>query len=276
MILLLAAALPGHAATFTAEDLVRAHARGLTTETTVRMAESIGTDADTAVYLLRRGVPPETVRAWGYAVADAEGIAAMRLGTLAAPVAGVSDTDWSEMTELPVGLERGEGTRVAGKVVELEPARVVLRTSADVLTVERPEVRDVWVDARPIDRAVRDSLLDADAPRRGLPSHVVHQRRGNTGVAFGSILAIAGTMTLLGGAMGPDLPTNSWGGGGYSWGRRDYGGALSLSTVGEPNPLMMAAGAVGVLAGSVTFHFGARQLRLAASDRGAWVDETAL
>jgi hypothetical protein len=49
MSLLLLAALSAHAATFTAEDLVAAHGRGLPAETAARMAESVGTDAPTAV-----------------------------------------------------------------------------------------------------------------------------------------------------------------------------------------------------------------------------------
>lgn len=88
MSLLLAAALSAHAATFTAEDLVRADARSLPSETTARIAESVATDGDTSgtsVYLLRRGVPAEAVRAWGFPVTEAEANALRRLGSLDAP-----------------------------------------------------------------------------------------------------------------------------------------------------------------------------------------------
>ena len=85
MSLLLIAALSAHAATFTAEDLVLAHGRGLPVETAARMAESVGTDAPTAVYLLRRGVSAETLTTWGYAVGEAEQAEASRSGALMAP-----------------------------------------------------------------------------------------------------------------------------------------------------------------------------------------------
>lgn len=274
MPLLLAAALSAHAATFTAEDLVRAHARGLATETTARMAESVGTEPETAVYLLRRGVPPETVRGWGYAVTEAEGIAALRLGALDAPAPGVSDPDWYEMTELPVGLERTEGARVAGSVVQLEPERVVLRSSSTLLAVERPEVRDVWVDARPLDFAVQEELQDPDAARPSLPRHVVLRRQGNTGVAVGALLGVLGGMTFLAGSAGPNPDSgSSIGSSGPRWAISPQDLLIGARVADEPSPILMIAGAGVAVLGGVTFTFGANQLHLAANDRGAWLYE---
>lgn len=276
MFALVLAAAPAEASTWNAEDLVAAHARGLPLETTARMAESVGTEGhttDISVYLLRRGVPAGSVRAWGFPVTAAEAIALRRLGSLDAPSPGVNDTDWREMAELPTRIERAEGPPVSGRVLSVVPTRAVLHGRGEPVVVERPEARDVWVDATPVRLALHDEL-DYLGPERAIPTRVVQRRRGNTGVAVGSILAIAGAMTFAGGLMGPDLP------GGYADDCCDlrYSMAVASWWVGgrephEPSPLMMAAGAVGMVAGSVSFSFGANSLRLAATDRGAWLDD---
>jgi len=82
-----AALAPALAGAYTAEDLVSAHARGLPTETVTRMAESVGGEGETSVYLLRRGVPADAVRSWGLPMTEADGIAALRFGVLPAPEA---------------------------------------------------------------------------------------------------------------------------------------------------------------------------------------------
>ncbi len=274
--LVLALVAPVQAATFDAEDLVVASARGLPTETTVRMAETVGTGVDsaaTSVYLLRRGVPAAVVRAWGFPVTAAEATALRRLGSLDAPAPGVSDTDWREMAELPTRIERAEGPPVSGRVLSVVPTRAVLHGRGDPVVVERPEARDVWVDATPVRLALRDEL-DYLGGEPGLPSRVVNRRRGNTGLAIGSILAIAGGMTFLAGAAGPDFAANNFGYSGPGPYRMMVGSALvGGRTADEPSPLMMAAGAVGIVAGSVSFSFGANSLRLADNDRGAWLDD---
>ena len=276
LVALLLAAPPVQAGAWNAEDLVGAHARGLPVETTARMAESVGTDggtSETSIYLLRRGVPAVAVRAWGFPVTAAEATALRRLGSLDAPAPGVTDTDWREMAELPTRIERAVGPPVSGRVLSVVPTRAVLHGRADPVVVERPDARDVWVDATPVRLALRDEL-DYLGGEPGLPSRVVHRRRGNTGVAVGSILAIAGAMTFVGGVAGPDFP------GGVADDCCDlrYLTAVSSWWVGgrEPNeasPLMIGAGAVGMLASSVSFSFGAHSLRLAANDRGAWLDD---
>lgn len=199
------------AATFSAEDLVIAHSQGLTTDTTTRMAESVGTDGDTAVYLLRRGVGADTLTTWGYAVGEAERSEAARLGALpeAPPV----------ITEV------------------------------------------VWIEPRALDLAIQDELSWVVEAQQTLPRHVVLRRRGNTSVAMGALLSVAGGMTfLLGAGKTGDLPpafgASDW----IDWSRGTEARAIATA---KPNPILMGAGLGAFALGGVTVSFGANQLRLA-------------
>jgi hypothetical protein len=73
------------ASPWAAEDLVVAHARGLPVETTRAIAASVAPDPDAVVYVLRRGVPADTVSAWGVPVTEDEARTAAALGVLAQP-----------------------------------------------------------------------------------------------------------------------------------------------------------------------------------------------
>ncbi|MDP2311765.1 MAG: hypothetical protein Q8P41_02595 [Pseudomonadota bacterium] len=270
MTLLLASVLAAHAATFTAEDLVLAAARGLPTETAARMADSVGTDAPNAVYLLRRGVRTETLTSWGYAVGDAERAEAERLGALAAPPAGISDTDWFEMAELPTRIERADGRPVSGTVVAVVPSLAVLATRDLSFVVERGEARDVWVDARPLGAVVyeegEDEGLPVAAPR------LAHLRRGRTGVIAGALMAVAGGISFAGGWRGTSE--------GYLTTQSCCLAAMDTYTVLEqipssPNVIMMGVGAIGILGAGLSFHFGAQELRLAGAHPGGWEPEPA-
>lgn len=79
------------ASTWTAEDIVLARDRGLPDETVRSIADSVGTDPATTVYLLRRGLSPEQLTVWGVPVADADTVTAAALGPLSAPVPEVTD-----------------------------------------------------------------------------------------------------------------------------------------------------------------------------------------
>lgn len=240
------------AATWTPEDLVRANARGLPTETVARMAESVVIDADTAVYLLRRGVAPELVRAWGHPVSEAEGMTALRLGAADAPTGGVSDVDWREMAELPSAIAR-DGADVAGTVVTVVPRLAVVDTREARVVVQRAEARDVWVDARPLDRAVADELGLDPGERSGPSPQLARLRGGRTAVGVGALLGVFGGIGFLAGA-GVVGPAPNVSGADYWQGSGVHG---------ETNPVLMAVGAVGLLAGGLTVHFGARDVRLA-------------
>ncbi|MFN7142155.1 MAG: hypothetical protein ACK4YP_00140 [Myxococcota bacterium] len=255
LVVALLATLSAHAGAWTAEDLVTAHARGLPDATVTRMAESVGLDDTTALYLLRRGVPAAAVRAWGHPVSEAVGIDATRLGALDAPATGVSDTDWHEMTELPAAVERADGTVAGGEPVVVLPERAVLldrRKPCAPAVVEREDAKDVWVDAAPIGYTMRAELawIETEAGPHHDERRARLTRRGNRNIGVGALLAVAGGVTF---AMG----------------------ARADSTYGSlgppaPDPVVMGLGAVGLLAGGVTLHFGARQLELAGPDRVAW------
>lgn len=131
MILLLASALSAHAATFTAEDLVTAHARGLPADTSARMAESVGTDAPTAVYLLRRGVSADALATWGYTVGEAERAHAERLGAIATVTPRTRDA-WVDARSIDAAIQNEAYT---GALPTKSPRMVhVRRGQAGVVT----------------------------------------------------------------------------------------------------------------------------------------------
>ena len=243
------------AASWTAEDLVAAHQRGLPESTATAMASSIGGGTETAIYLLRRGVPTAVVQAWGYPVAEAEGLTAERLGRLDAP-SPVSDTDWYEMRELPAGIERVGAATVSGDVITVEPDHaLVLGRPWRMDRVERRSATDVWVDARPLGVAIRDQLEDApvsELARSGDTRSEARKRldRGRVNVGLGGGLLFLGGLTMVAGA-GFSAP-NAY---------EVYEGGHGTPT--EPNPLLMALGGIGLVAGGFTFQYGARQIALA-------------
>lgn len=117
--------LQAHAGTWTAEDLVTAHARGLPAETVARMAESVGIDDTTTVYLLRRGVPGPAIHAWGHPVSEAEGMAAVRMGPLDAPPPAVADVARVDAAVLDGAIAAGV-EHTAGVDLPLEERRGML------------------------------------------------------------------------------------------------------------------------------------------------------
>ncbi|MDP2306806.1 MAG: hypothetical protein Q8P18_12350 [Pseudomonadota bacterium] len=247
------------------EDLVSAHARGLSADTTARMAESVGIDSATAVYLLRRGVSAEALAPWGYEVGAAERGEAELLGALVAPSRGVSDADWSEMAELPTGIERAGGGPVSGLVLTVVPELAVIRTRDASVLVDRADARDVWVDARPIDAIVNErgseDVFPGPAPR------VTHLRRGRAGVVAGALFAVVGGVAFASGAKGATE--------GYVSRQSCCFGAMNTYTVQQqvatsPNLWMVGLGGVGLLGAGLSFHFGAQELRLAGAYPAGW------
>ncbi|MES2642598.1 MAG: hypothetical protein V4850_24150 [Myxococcota bacterium] len=212
MSLLLIAALSAHAATFTAEDLVLAHGRGLPVETAARMAESVGTDAPTAVYLLRRGVSAETLTTWGYTIGQAEQAEAAQSGALTTP----------------------------------PPASPV-----------------PWADPRVLAAEIHDAPDERDVLPGPPSARVAHARRGGVSTGIGALLLATGGASLLAGSgvVGPS-PNVSW-----ASLRSNYG--IDVYPSGG-NTVLSVAGMVGLLAGGVTLHFGARELRLAGDYPGGW------
>jgi hypothetical protein len=238
---MLLSALAAYAASFSAEDLVSGWRRGLPEDTLALMAQSVDGGSDTAVYLLRRGVPPDHVRAMGYDVGDAEGFGAERLGPLDAQSA-VSDTDWGEMRQLPTAIERLDGHIVGGDVVRLSASRVVLADGEDRVEVQRSEVHDLWLDPRPL-------RMEIDAVT--LPSPDRRVLLGKVGVGAGATLAMAGAMWIFGSAGGfADLQGTGW-----------QGGTL-VGAGREPDPLGVALGSLTLLAGGATVHFSLKDLDL--------------
>jgi hypothetical protein len=231
------------------------------------MAESVGLDAAGGLYLLRRGVPPATVQAWGADASPDRVAMAAALGPLDAADPGVSDRAWFAMAELPTRIDRADDA-VVGRVLVVEPERAVLTgpTGQGPVVVERAEARSVRVDGRPLGRTVREEASGEPEQGPGL----VHARRGKAGIAVGTLLAVAGGMTFLVGVQGThevvttQQPSGCW----------DWCGATEITEYpSTPSPLIMGIGAVGLLGAGVSFNFGAHELRLAGDFPGGWRPE---
>jgi hypothetical protein len=107
------------ASPWTPEDLVVAVERGVPAVTTARMAESVGVDGGTAVYLLRRGVPEATVAAWDPDLAPRHVARAAALG----------------------GLDEGE--------VSVKRVRVDAGSLTDAIYDEMTPAREAWTRPNP-------------------------------------------------------------------------------------------------------------------------------
>jgi hypothetical protein len=131
------------------------------------------------------------------------------------------------------------------------------------LTAAPPASPVPWADPRVLAAEIHDAPDERAVLPASPSARVAHARRGGVGTSVGALLLATGGASLLAGAGVVGLSPN------VSWAalRGNYG--IDAYPSGG-NAALLAAGAVGLLAGGVTLHFGARELRLAGAYPGGW------